>query len=72
MMSKFSMGAALAMLSFVALQGCAVNDAKPGQAPSVGVANGEQDFVTGSRIPRKAPRPSENVVIKEANEKTGL
>ncbi|MCV2355320.1 hypothetical protein LNV09_14290 [Paucibacter sp. B2R-40] len=73
-MREFSFGLMLAALSILGMQGCASNDAKSAQAPaasSVG-GNGEQEFVTGSRIPRKASRPSENVVVKDANEKTGL
>jgi outer membrane lipoprotein SlyB len=72
-MRKFSIGLGLAMLSLLALQGCASNDAASGQASSASSGGGNDgEIVTGSRIPRKAPKPSENVVIKDASEKTGL
>ncbi|MBT9491775.1 MAG: hypothetical protein IV107_05395 [Paucibacter sp.] len=71
-MRKFSMGLGLAMLSLLSLQGCASSGASTGQVSSASSGSGDGEIVTGSRIPRKTPKPSENVVIKEASEKTGL
>jgi hypothetical protein len=72
-MRQFSIGLSLALVSLLAMQGCASSDtAASSQGPSVSSGSGDGEIVTGSRIPRKTPRPSENVVIKEAPEKTGL
>jgi hypothetical protein len=71
-MRKFFWGLSLSVVAVSALQGCASNEAVSGQAPVASGGNADQEFVTGSRIPRKVPKPSENVVIKDASEKTGL
>ncbi|MCV2367641.1 hypothetical protein [Roseateles oligotrophus] len=72
-MRELLIGLGFAMVAVVTLQGCASTNAASGQGgSSVSSGSGDGDIVTGSRIPRKAPRPSENVVIKDAGEKTGL